>query len=260
MKNFSIEGQVVIVTGGAGLIGTAFCEMIAANGGTAVICDIGRAPAEELAASLCAAHGPRAAIAYVLDITRADQVGEMVADVDARFGRIDALVNNAYPRHEGYGRRVEEIEYEHFCLNVGHHVGGYFLCSQILARYFAVHDRGNIINMGSIYGVVAPRFEVYGGTPMTMPVEYAIIKAGILHLTRYLAQYFKPQHIRVNAISPGGVQTDQPEAFVANYSDCTMGRRMLRSSDLQGTLLFLLSNASSHITGQNLIVDDGWTL
>jgi NAD(P)-dependent dehydrogenase (short-subunit alcohol dehydrogenase family) len=114
--------------------------------------------------------------------------------------------------------------------------------------------------MASIYGVVAPRFDIYAGTSMTMPVEYAVIKAGILHLTRYLAQYYKPQAIRVNALSPGGVFADQPADFVKKYNSHTAGGRMLNVDDLTGSLVYLLSSASAHVTGQNLIVDDGWTL
>lgn len=255
-----LTGQVVIVTGGAGLLGRTFCGAIAALGGTVIVCDIDETKCEALARSLCEQHGAQAAHAVVLDITNGTQIDTLIANLHGRYGRIDALVNNAYPRYEGYGRRVEDVEYEHFCRNVCGHVGGYFLCSQRLAKYFGVRNRGNIINMGSIYGVIAPRFEVYEGTAMTMPVEYAVIKAGLLHLTRYLAQYYKPHNIRVNAISPGGVAAEQPDAFVQRYTASALGSRMLNPADLAGTLVFLLSDASSHITGQNIVVDDGWTL
>lgn len=258
--NFEIKQQVVVVTGAAGLLGEVFCEAIAAHGGTAIVSDIALDKAERLAARLREAHGPQAAQALRLDIAQEDEVDAAVAQLHERYGRIDALVNNAYPRHEGYGRRIEAIEFKHFCANVCQHLGGYFLCTQRFARYFFVQERGNVINLGSIYGVIAPRFEVYEETPMTMPVEYAVIKAGVLQLTRYLAQYYKPHNIRVNAISPGGILTDQAPEFIASYKAHTLGRRMLRAVDLQGALLFLLSDASRHVTGQNIIVDDGWTL
>jgi len=258
--NALLPGRVVVITGGAGRIGRAFCGAVAAQGATAVIADTAADAARELEQDLCAAHGPNRALACTFDITQAAGIDATIGELHERFGRIDALVNNAYPRNAHYGRVFEEVTYADFAENVALHVGGYFLTAQRFAAYFRRQGHGNIINLGSIYGVVAPRFRIYAGTPMTMPVEYAVIKAGVIHLTRYLAQYFKPYGIRVNALSPGGVRADQPAAFVREYTSHAAGGRMLESDDLVGTLLFLLSDASSHITGQNIVVDDGWTL
>jgi len=258
--NFRLDQQVVVVTGGAGRIGAAFCRAIAAQGGTAVIADTAPEAAGRLAAELCAAHGPAAALALTVDITSTRELDQAIATLQARFGRIDAVVNNAYPRNQNYGRKFEDVTYEDFADNVSRHLGGYFLTAQRFALHFKTRGRGQIVNLGSIYGVAAPRFEIYAGTPITMPVEYAAIKAGVLHLTRYLAQYLKPHGVRVNAISPGGVFADQPETFVQSYNQHTLGHRMLSPEDVTGTLIFLLSDASAHLTGQNLVVDDGWTL
>lgn len=256
----TLPGRVVVVTGGAGRIGRAFCTAIAREGGTAVIADTDEAAARRLATELTGAFGATAADVATFDITRAEQIDAAIAAIDARHGRIDAVVNNAYPRNDRYGARVETVTYEDFSDNVSRHVGGYFLTAQRFAAYFSPRGRGNVIFMGSIYGVVAPRFDVYAGTPMTMPVEYSVIKAGLLHLTRYLAQYYKDRGIRVNALSPGGVFADQPADFVRRYSAHAAGGRMLDAADLAGSLVYLLSDASAHVTGQNLIVDDGWTL
>lgn len=256
----ALAGHVVVVTGGAGRIGRVFCSAIARAGGTAVVADTDKVAAEKLANELCAAHGAAIATAVCFDITRADEIDQVIIDLHDRFGRIDAVVNNAYPRNDRYGAKVEHVTYADFVENVGMHTGGYFITTQRFARYFIQQGYGNIIMMGSIYGVVAPRFEVYAGTPMTMPVEYSIIKAGLLHLTRYLAQYYKAHGIRVNALSPGGVFADQPAEFVRRYSASAAGGRMLDAEDLGGPLLYLLTDASAHVTGQNLVVDDGWTL
>ena len=258
--SFSLDSQVIVVTGGAGRIGRAFCSAIAREGGTAVIADTAILAAEALAAELRAAHGASAALAVAFDITNTSEIDCAIADLHRRFGRIDAVINNAYPRNARYGAKVEDITYADFAENVSLHTGGYFITAQRFAAYFVKQGRGNIIFMGSIYGVVAPRFAIYAGTPLTMPVEYAVIKAGLLHLTRYLAQYFKPRGIRVNALSPGGVFADQPPGFVEKYNAHAAGNRMLGAEDLAGALIFLLSPASAHVTGQNLIVDDGWTL
>lgn len=255
-----LAGNVVVVTGGAGRLGRAFCAAIARAGGTAVVADTDAPAAEKLAAELRAAHGAAAATAVTFDITDAAAIDLAIAGLHARGGRIDAVVNNAYPRNTRYGAKVEDVGYADFVDNVGRHTGGYFITAQRFAAYFAQQGRGNIVFMGSIYGVVAPRFDIYAGTPMTMPVEYAVIKAGLLHLTRYLAQYYKPHGIRVNALSPGGIFADQPAAFVGKYGAHAAGGRMLDATDLTGALLFLLGPGSAHVTGQNLVVDDGWTL
>ena len=139
-------------------------------------------------------------------------------------------------------------------------LGGYFLTSQQFASYFLQQGHGNIINIASIYGVVAPKFELYENTEMTMPVEYAVIKAGLIHLTKYMAKFFKGKNIRVNALSPGGILDAQPASFLDAYGRACINKGMLDKADLVGSLLYLLSDLSKCVNGQNLIVDDGFTL
>jgi NAD(P)-dependent dehydrogenase (short-subunit alcohol dehydrogenase family) len=253
-----LKNKVVVITGGAGLLGREFCGAIAASGGIAVIADRKLEDAKHVATKIAQAGG--LAHAVELDITHKDSVNACITGLHQRFGRIDAVVNNAYPRNAHYGRRLEEVTYEDFCDNVGMHVGGYFLVSQQFAAYFKKQGCGNIVNMSSIYGVVAPRFEIYEGTSMTMPVEYAVIKSGVLHLTRYMAKYLKGNGIRVNAISPGGILAGQPAPFLERYKQQCTSKGMLDKSDLTGTLVFLLSDESVYINGQNLTVDDGFSL
>jgi NAD(P)-dependent dehydrogenase (short-subunit alcohol dehydrogenase family) len=152
------------------------------------------------------------------------------------------------------------VTYGDFCENVGLHLGGYFLVAQQFGLFFREQGHGNIVNMSSIYGAVAPKFEIYKDTPMTMPVEYAAIKAGVNHLTRYMASYFKGSGIRVNCLSPGGIFDSQPDAFLNAYNAHCAGKGMLDPKDMVESLVFLLSDGSKHINGQNLIVDDGFTL
>jgi NAD(P)-dependent dehydrogenase (short-subunit alcohol dehydrogenase family) len=139
-------------------------------------------------------------------------------------------------------------------------LGGYFLVSQLFVKYFVDQKNGNIVNISSIYGVSAPKFEIYNNTTMTMPVEYSVIKSGLLHLTKYMAKYLVGNNIRVNAISLGGIKDKQPEPFLNKYKDNCLNKGMLDPSDISGTLLFLLSDNSLYINGQNIIVDDGFTL
>lgn len=254
-----LEGRRVVVTGGAGLLGRTFCTAIAAHGGVAIIADRQLDAATALAAAIQRDH-PGGAIAATLDITDRASIDALIQQTHNTHGRIDAVVNNAYPRNAHYGRAVDDVTYEDFCENVGLHLGGYFLVMQRFAGYFRAQGTGNIVNMSSIYGVMAPRFSVYQGTPMTMPVEYAAIKAGVQHLTRYFAQHLKGTGIRVNTLSPGGILDRQPQPFLDAYKSHCAGKGMLSPEDLSGSLMFLLSDLSRHVDGQNLVVDDGFSI
>lgn len=255
----ALDGKVVVIIGGAGLLGRAFCSSVAEAGAVVAVADLNLAAAKKVAAAL--QELGHAAEAVEIDIGDAASIDNAVADIARRHGRIDAVVNSAYPRNASYGRRLEAVSYADFTENVALNLGGYFLVAQRFALYFREAKKGgNIVNLGSIYGSIAPRFSVYHGTEMTMPVEYAAIKSGIAHLTRYFAQYFKADGIRVNTLSPGGVLDRQPGTFVAAYNSLSGKKGMLDPGDLAGTLVYLLSDQSSFMTGQNLIIDDGFSL
>jgi NAD(P)-dependent dehydrogenase (short-subunit alcohol dehydrogenase family) len=257
--NINLADKVVVITGGAGKIGSEFVQAVAASGAVAVIADANDAAGRTLAAEICNIKGLRAEF-HSLDITSKESAQRLIATLDENHGRIDALVNNAYPRNSRYGRKFEDVTFDDFCDNMGMHVGGYFLMSQQFGNYFRTRGHGNIINLASIYGVVAPRFEIYDGTPMTMPVEYAAIKSAVIHLTRYLARHYKGCNIRVNCISPGGILDKQPESFLAKYGEYALSKGMLDPQDITGTLIYLLSDFSAYVNGQNILVDDGWSL
>jgi len=255
-----LNDKVVVVTGGAGALGRGFAAAIARQGGAAIAADVNIEAARRVADEWQAQPGGGSVVAAELDITSKDSVCALIDSLQARFGRIDAVVNNAYPRNKNYGRRLEEVTYEDFCANVDSHLGGYFLVAQQFCMAFKAQGHGNLINMSSIYGSMAPRFEVYEGTPMTMPVEYAAIKSAVVHLTRYFAQYFKGNGIRVNCLSPGGILANQPVDFLAAYNAHCASKGMLAPEDVVGALLFLLSDESRYMTGQNLFVDDGFSI
>lgn len=254
-----LNDKIIVVTGGAGFLGRSFVSAIADHGGTAVIADIDIEATNRLAEQISSSYAGRV-LAVKLDITNKASVCNLIAKVKDKYGRIDAIVNNAYPRNRNYGRKLEEVTYADFCENTSLHLGGYFLVAQQFGLYFRAQGAGNIINMSSIYGTIAPRFEVYAGTPMTMPVEYAAIKSAIIHLSRYFAQYFKGDNIRVNSLSPGGILDNQPESFLKAYNTFCNGKGMLDPVDITGLLLFLLSDGSKYITGQNIVIDDGFHL
>ena len=257
-----LKNKVCIITGGAGLIGAAFSRSCAEYGAKVVIVDMEEGNSKSLALRLIDETKNKNIFFQKCDITSEKSVVHSVKAIIKKLGRIDALVNNAYPRNKNYGRRFEDVSYDDFCDNVNTHAGGYFLMTKEVAKIMMEAKKGNIIFMGSIYGFRAPRFEIYEGTEMTMPVEYSMIKGGIINMAKYLASYLGPYKIRVNCISPGGVFNGQDDGFVKKYSRkiCLGGKKMLNPDDIAGILPFLLSDASSHITGQNIVVDDGWTL
>ncbi len=255
-----LKDKTIVITGGAGLLGQEFVKAIVENDGVAIIADIneeiGLKAKEDLSKELDSVN-----IDFIkLDITSKTSINDCIQFLDNKYQRIDALVNNAYPRNKSYGRHFFDVEFSDFCDNLNMNLGGYFLTSQQFALYFKKQGYGNIVNISSIYGVVAPKFGIYNGTFMTVPVEYAAIKSALIHLTKYMAKYFKGMNIRVNAISPGGIFDNQPEPFLAKYKDQCLNKGMLDKSDLKGTLVYLLSDMSKYVNGQNIIVDDGFCL
>jgi len=251
-----VKDKIVVVTGGAGLLGKTFCQEIANNGGVAVVAEYDIAIAQKLCTSLQNDN----IVPAQINITDKDSIIALINNISQKYGKIDALVNSAYPRNKNYGKHFFEVTYDDFCENIGMNLGGYFLTSQFFAKYFYEQGYGNIINLASIYGVIAPRFEIYDNTPMTMPVEYAAIKSGLIHLTKYMAKYFKGKNIRVNTISLGGIEDKQPDPFLKAYKGFCLNKGMLNAKDISGTVLYLLSDLSEFVNGQNIVVDDGFTL
>ena len=254
-----LNNKVIVVTGGAGLLGKEFIREILTNGGTAILTDIKISLAKNFIDKMKIEY-PDNFYARNMDITNKSSINSLIKDVSKRYKGIDCLVNNAYPKNKNYGKQMEDVSYKDFSENISAHVGGYFLTSQRFGAFFKNHNGGNIINIGSIYGTLAPRFELYKNTEMTTPVEYVAIKASVIQLTKYFAQYFKKDNIRVNCLSPGGIQDNQPKSFISAYNSFCSEKGMLDPRDVANTLIFLLSDSSKFITGQNLIIDDGFTL
>lgn len=264
MKNI-LEGKVVIVAGGLGLIGKEFIKAIVENGGIGIIADIDETNAGKMINSI-KSQLPTGKIDLVkLNITAKKSISSMINVVVKKYKKIDGLVNCAYPRTKNFGKGFEDTTYEDFCENVNLQLGGCFLLSQQLGIYFKKQGYGNIINISSIYGVVAPRFDIYGkasfhGKRMTVSIEYTAIKSAIIHMTKFMAKYYAKCNIRVNCITPGGVLDNQPKEFLEKYNFYGLSKGMINAEDLKGALIYLLSDWSKYVNGQNIIVDDGWTL
>ena len=242
-----VQDKVVVVIGAGGLLGRDFVRGIGEHRGHPVLADIVEPQTSE--------H-----LTIDVDINSKPSVMALISTVHARYGRIDAVVNSAYPRNAQYGRKFFDVTHEDFCENISLNLGGMFLVCQKMAEYFQKQGHGNIINIASIYGVTAPKFEIYENTAMTMPVEYAAIKSAVIHLTKYMAKYLKGSHIRVNSISPGGILDKQPEVFLSAYKKLCVNKGMLDPAEITNALLFLIGDMSLNINGHNLIVDDGFSV
>ena len=266
---FSLQGKVIVVSGGTGFLGARFALSFARRGGRVVAVDV--CPPEETAAGQLwegfaddQIHFHRADILDEQAIARAI---DFVADV---AGNADVLVNCAAldPKFEGESERA--FETQHFTQysraawerSLAVDLTGTFLLTQAMCRVFEAADAGNVINLCSTYGLVGPDQRIYnddGSNRRVKPVAYSVTKAGILGFTRYLAAYYRGRNIRVNALTPGGVKRGHDEGFAGRYADRTILGRMAEPHEIADAAVFLASDASSYMTGANLVVDGGWT-
>lgn len=199
---------------------------------------------------------------FETDITSTDALAATINEIIQKNIKLDAVINCSYPRSSSYGRKLEDVTTETFNENVALHLGGYFNVMKQFGLYFKSVGCGSIVSFSSVYGVNAPRFDIYENETFSMPVEYAAIKSAVIHLTKYMASYFKGSNVRFNALSPGGIFSGHEKSFVEAYGKYALSSRggMLDPVDITGAVKFLVSADSKYVNGQNLIVDDGWTL
>jgi NAD(P)-dependent dehydrogenase (short-subunit alcohol dehydrogenase family) len=261
-----LKNKVVLVAGGCGRLGRAFTKEILRFGGTCVVADVDEIHGSEFLSSL-ALEGYKDSVEFhSVDLSEVDSISTLIADIDTKYGHIDAFVNTSYPRNLNWGKSFfENVQISDFCENASLHLGGYFLAAQQICTYFKKQGHGNIIQIASIQGVMAPKFDTYkgsayDGSDMNSPAEYSIFKAGIINFSKYLAKYYKGSNVRSNCISPGGILSGQPEKFLEKYNAYCLSKGMLDAEDVTGTLIYLLSDMSKYVNGQNIVVDDGWSL
>jgi NAD(P)-dependent dehydrogenase (short-subunit alcohol dehydrogenase family) len=265
MELFSLKNKTAIVTGACGLIGSYHCEALAEVGANVVLCDIDEKKCAEKAAALGKNH-----LGLAVDVTSVESLKAARDKVIAKFGHIDVLVNNAAindmfenPALAGQQSMFEHYPPDMFEKSLKVNVTGVFLCSQVFGTPMAEQGSGSIINIASTYGMVGPDQSIYvdkqGKRTFYKSPSYPTTKGAVLNFTRYLAAYWGNKGVRVNTLSPGGVENSQDEYFVENYSKKTVLGRMAKPNDYKGAIVFLASDASSYMTGANLVVDGGWT-
>jgi NAD(P)-dependent dehydrogenase (short-subunit alcohol dehydrogenase family) len=268
---FDLTGRTAVITGGAGLLGVKHAEAIALAGGSPVLVDIAGDAARERARQISAEQGV-VALGVACDITRPKEVQALLQRVLDETGRIDILINNAAnnPKAEAAGdeawSRLERFSLEQWQADIAVGLTGAFLCSQAFGTEMARRGNGVILNIASDLGIIAPDQRIYRRPDLAddqqpaKPVSYSVVKTGLIGLTRYLATYWADNGVRVNAISLGGVYNGQPDEFVQRLTQLVPMRRMADVDEYQGAIIFLCSDASSYMTGSNVVVDGGRTV
>jgi len=264
---FRLDGRSALVTGALGILGRRFCAALSQQGARVAVIDLDEDKSKEFAGELARRYGTRT-IGVGCDVSSPASVVAMTARVASELGGVDVLLNNAATK--GADLAAFFAPFEHYSLETWREVmavnlEGMFLVAQAVGRHMIERGQGgSIIQTASIYGVVAPDNRIYEGSryldrEINTPAVYAASKAAVLGLTRYLAAYWAMQHIRVNSITPGGVQSGQNDEFERRYSARVPLGRMAHADEVSGAVLYLASDASSYVTGQNLVVDGGLT-
>ena len=249
-----LRNKTILVVGAGGFLGWQLCEDLMRLKAHVIASDVNIELLEVNASNVLDSSNLEL---LQLNINSSEQVKAAFAE----FPLISGVVNSAYPRNTGYGSLFEDIKLDDFNENLALNLGGAFVLLQSAVESFKKNKREmSLVNISSIYGVVAPEFSVYDGTNMTMPFEYAAIKSAMQHMSKYIVKYVGDSRFRVNCVCPGGLLNGQDEGFLRAYRDKTLGKGMLHPKDISGSIEFLLSDKSTFINGQDIIVDDGFVL
>jgi len=257
LELYDLSGRVAAITGGGGNLGTVFARVLAGAGAAVALIDVQEDALARVASDLRKAGADVETVRC--DVADAAAVKGCFAAIAARFGRLDVLVNNAAGKSDHFFSDLEGLPLEDWERVLATNLTGPFLCTKAAIPLLRAAGHGSIVNIASIYGVVSPDPRVYEGTSIQTPPVYAASKSGLLALTRYVAVYHARDGIRCNALTPGGVEAGQDRSFIDRYSARAPLGRMARADEMAGALLYLASDASSYVTGHNLVVDGGWT-
>lgn len=258
-KKFELGGKVIVITGACGLIGRAFCEAAAQFGAHIVLTDIPAAKPEEAAKALEEKHG-RKMLGFGLDVANKQEVIALKAAVEAEFNRCDGLVNGHQNKTKSFFEPFEEYGEDNWDAVVETNLKGTFLTCQVIGTWMTILGGGSIVNIPSTYSVVAPNQNLYKGTSLGCPAAYSASKGGVDALSRYLSSYWANKKVRVNMITPHGVWNNHEQQFEDNFARFSPMERLSYNHEVASALIYLLSDASSYVTGDNLLVEGGWTV
>lgn len=263
-KIFDIKNKTIIITGSAGRLGTEFSHTLSSSGANTILFDLNYKKNAKLESVLTKQYNTKP-MAYTVDITNENELVKVVKDVKKKYGKIDCLVNSAFlsPTNskESFSTSFEKFPKDLWDQAISVNLTGIFLCCKTVGQVMAKQRHGVIVNISSIYGILGADQRIYGTSKLNSSVSYAASKGGVVNLTRYLAAYWHGKNIRVNTMSLGGVldKSYMSKEFIKNYSAKTILNRMANKNEYNGALLFLVSDASSYVTGTNLVIDGGWS-
>jgi len=248
--------KTIIVTGGAGRIGSVLAADLVKHGHKVLLGDINNSKLLKIKKKL----NSKNIEIFQGDLTTKNNIDRFIKFGVKKFKNIHAAVHCSYPTSKKWGARLEDLEEIHLKNDLQNQLGGSIIFSQRIMKYFLKQKKGNLILISSIQGIQAPKFNHYKNLNMTSPIEYSAIKSGIISITKYLSKYYKNKNIRINCVSPGGIKDNQPKLFTKRYRQSCNSKGLLDGEDISKLILFLLSDKSKYITGQNLVIDDGWSL
>ena len=248
--------KTIIITGGAGRIGSTLAADLLKHGHKVLLGDINNSKLLKIKKKL----NSKNIEIFQGDLTTKNNIDRFIKFGVKKFKNIHAAVHCSYPTSKKWGARLEDLQEIHLKNDLQNQLGGSIIFSQRIMKYFIKKKKGNLILISSIQGIQAPKFDHYKNLNMTSPIEYSAIKSGIISITKYLSKYYKNKNIRINCVSPGGIRDNQPKLFTKRYRQSCNTKGLLDGEDISKLILFLLSDKSKYITGQNLIIDDGWSL
>lgn len=262
MQNlFNLTGKVAIITGGAGLLASEHAIALAEYGAEVILADYNQTKCDE-AVAILKTQGINASSKFC-DVTKKESWEALLADVVSEFGKVDILINNAgftnQSKSANFDASFENFPLEDWNAIMNVNLTGTFLGCQVIGKQMLQQGKGAIVNIASLYGVVSPNHNIYPGTGISQPVAYSVSKHGVVSLTKYLATLWASKGVRVNALTPGGIYNNHEGLFLERFKQLNPIGRMSDKTELRGGIVYLASDASSHVVGHNLIIDGGWT-
>ena len=248
--------KVILITGGAGKIGSALARDLASQKHKIILGDIDIDKLKKLKKDL----NTKNVEIFKSDLTKEKKIDHFINFALKKFKKIDVAVHCSYPKSKKWGTKFENLNEKNLKEDLTNQLAGTIIFCQRIIKYFHRVKKGNLILISSIQGIQSPKFEHYKNLNMTSPIEYSIIKSGIISITRYLSKYYKKRNLRINCVSPGGIKDNQPKIFMKRYKESCNSKGLLDGDDVSKLIMFLISDDSKYIYGQNFIMDDGWSL
>jgi len=248
--------KTILITGGAGRMGSDLAANLLKEGHNVILGDLNKSELLKIKKKLKSQN----LLVYPANLSQKKNIDKFINFGLKKFKKIHGAVHCAYPRSKKWGKKFEDLEDKYLNQDLQNQLGGTIIFSQRIMKTFLKQKVGNLVLISSIQGIQPPKFEHYKNLNMTSPIEYSAIKSGIISITKYLSKYYKNKNIRVNCVSPGGIEAKQSKIFKTRYKNSCNSKGLLNEEDITKLILFLLSDESKYINGQNLIIDDGWSL